>query len=1295
MTRKRILLLTILISLISAGTAWWVHSPAMSRAPSQASREEPAPYPADKHAARLQKNQERAAYFHSLLRDPRTDQIPASIRARELAFAKQLAPASHAAKTSDGVIWREVGPDNVGGRTRALAIDHTNPDIMIAGGVSGGIWKSMDRGLTWRLKTPNTEVLAVSWVTQDPRPGHDQEWYYSTGEFIGNSAGYPSTAFTGRGVFKSADRGETWNLLPATEDPDHTAFNSPFDFVFRYIINPVTGSHFAACAGYGIYRSPDGGASYNAVLGGTNQHRYVDVVASSDGVLLATLSESAYSTTEMTDHPGVHISFDDGQTWTEITPATYPATHWRSIPAFAPSDPSIAYVMTFTGKTIDGGQNYYNVPDDVRMHKLNIDRDTGAVASTDLTANMPQQHDPDGYFTTQTGYNMILSVKPDDPDFVIMGLTRLYRTRDGFSTPYDYSWLIGNFNSANFHVDQHAAVFAPDDPNTLWIGNDGGIQMTDDIDANTVRWTSGNRGYNVTQFYHASISPNAGDTRVMGGTQDNGSPFMIRGYANSSLGDVSGGDGSFSQFCEDYMYTSSQSGVVLRLGYLFDDELPGVPIPNGADVAYAFPQNASDQLFIHPFLVDPVGEEVMYYPAGRVLWRNAHINQQRGSQSYFLSGWEQMSNMPIPTGNRISCLAVSKQPAHRLYLGRSGNNQMPAVLRLDDAHVAINGVQTFELPNATPGSNVADIAVNPADGDEILVTLSNYNIVGLYHSTDGGHSWQTVEGNLEGQGDLPGPALRSAAILPGDDSVTYWLGTSIGLFSTTTLNGDDTQWIQQAVDQIGNTVTTRVLARESDGVVVAATHGRGIFARAPGEKHTWVLPWISNREGQYESEVAVYNLSAETQTVSLTARRANGDVETVQRTIPAKGFLTENASSLFPDLGSGAGYAVTIEAFTEKMDASWITNNLVSASGRSPSRGVAVYRPDDGTPHDTAGNRLLFSYLPLQDNFVSAPVLVNLDEAPLNIILTFYDAAGQMLNQTSLDAVQPLTPFAAVANELVSAEGDVTMIAESTGLITGASFVFNQVFNEPAIGNVKTLPDQAPDEEFTTYIYPWISNNVGSFESVLVANNWGDVGMEVILTARRGDGTREVTTREIPAHGFLAERASTLFPGLGSGPGYAVEMLAPNTGVNGCWLTNSLQAQSGGSPSLGNAVLLPEGRQTHQQLGDTLLFGTMPTRGSYASAPVIVNCDDEPVQVILDFFDAQGRLLKTDTQTIQQLQAKAPFAALVSELLQTAGSDVMLVARAPGARLTGASFVFDTTYIEPAIGNASALPFVP
>ena len=223
-----------------------------------------------------------------------------------------------------------------------------------------------------------------------------------------------------------------------------------------------------------------------------------------------------------------------------------------------------------------------------------------------------------------------------------------------------------------------------------------------------------------------------------------------------------------------------------------------------------------------------------------------------------------------------------------------------------------------------------------------------------------------------------------------------------------------------------------------------------------------VYPWISNNEGQFESLLVATNPSGQEAHITFTAYRNQGPPETTSRTLPARGVLKELASSLFPELGSGSGYTVVLQSQTPNITGVWVTNNLVTGTGRSPSQGVAVSVPAPYQPFtQRTGSRILFDYLPVTGNLISAPVVVNIGSEPADVVLQFFNQSGQLVGEDreSLRALEPFRPFAAVANNLVGAgSGDVYMTATTEhGTLTGVAFVFNDV-GEPAMGNVRGVP---------------------------------------------------------------------------------------------------------------------------------------------------------------------------------------------------------------------------------------------
>lgn len=165
------------------------------------------------------------------------------------------------------VSWKERGPFNVPGRTRALVVlpQDVQANTWLAGAVGGGIWKTSDGGLTWENKTPDLPTLAISWL--DVCKADPDIIYAATGESNGAGRG-----LTGNGVFKSEDGGETWKQLPSTAD------NISFTFINRIIVNQNDPDVVLLCTSQGewerefrseIYKSTDGGTSWKRVYNST------------------------------------------------------------------------------------------------------------------------------------------------------------------------------------------------------------------------------------------------------------------------------------------------------------------------------------------------------------------------------------------------------------------------------------------------------------------------------------------------------------------------------------------------------------------------------------------------------------------------------------------------------------------------------------------------------------------------------------------------------------------------------------------------------------------------------------------------------------------------------------------------------------------------------------------------------------------------------------------------------------------------------------------------------------------
>ncbi|MEX0967032.1 MAG: T9SS type A sorting domain-containing protein [Bacteroidia bacterium] len=755
-------------------------------------------------------------------------QIPSGIRSRELMFAKTL-PTDALFKKA--VAWTARGPYNVGGRTRGAGIDVANEQIIVAGGVSGGIWRSTDGGLSWTKRTEPGDLHNVTTLVQDVRPGKTATWYYGTGEGSGNSASGGGAFFYGDGLFKSTDNGLTWNQLSSTASVSNTTFEKPWQVVYRLATdasNMTEDEVYAATYG-NIYRSTDGGQSWQVVLGNNMNSYFTDVVVTSPGVVYATLSsESAQR--------GIWRS-PDGITWTNLTPPGFAVEYNRLVPAVNPMNEDQVYIL---GVTPGSGMDFTNYRGDTEWVSLwqytYLDGD-GADTNghwVDLSQNLPNKA-PRSFdnFNAQGSYNLMIKVKPDDSNVVFIGGTNLYRSTDAFKTPgnttqiggYEIGTRLPDFQMyEDHHPDQHDLLFYPSNPDKVLNLNDGGLFKTDNSLAGIVRWQPLNRGYNTTQVYTVTINEEKVTNTLFGGFQDNGNQVIMTNDPEGDWVNPYNGDGSFAAIPadEDVYYLSKHLGRIVKMKLNSDG--------SRGDFTRIDPIGARDYQFINPFVIDPSDEKIMYLPAGRSLWRNNNLDAIPLTNTFdsISTNWFRFSDTLSVSTLEITAIGVSKaSPSHRVYYGTNRRK----VYRVDNANTGDPAHQDITFVQFPPSGYVNCIAVDPDNGDHVVVVFSNYGVYSIFTSWDAGATWEKCAGNLE-QNDLglgSGPSVRWLAVMKVDGRNAYFAGTSAGLFATDTLLGLSTMWRNIGATTIGNVVVEMVKTRQADNLVAVGTHGNGIY----------------------------------------------------------------------------------------------------------------------------------------------------------------------------------------------------------------------------------------------------------------------------------------------------------------------------------------------------------------------------------------------------------------------------------------------------------------------------------
>lgn len=776
----------------------------------------------------------RIAYETRMLVDPKSGTIPRGIRSRERYFAENI-PARGGSKRNarqkktyeiSKTEWTANGPFFLGGRTRALALDVTDENIIIAGGTSGGMWRSTDAGSTWDKVTRAEALHSVTAVAQDIRPGKEDIWYYGTGELSGNSArGGGGATYRGDGIFKSTNGGLDWTLLPSTSQGEPNNFTNPFQFVWNVITNPHNNDEdevLAATFG-GIQRSTDGGNSWEYVIGeATNASSlFTDVAQGEDGTFYATLSESAASSDETSESKGIYRS-EDGQNWTKITPRNFPDIFDRAVIGISPSNPNVVYFLVSSN------------PNDLWRYTYLFGDGSGFGGRwVDLTDNIPMFGGPVGNYNSQGSYNMMVKIHPENEDIVFLGGTNLYRSTDGFSTTTNTSW-IGGYSPVNDisnypgqHPDQHNMLFLPSNSDVSITSHDGGISITNDILAPQVNWTSLNNGYITTQFYTLAINEPAGDNTIVGGMQDNGSHLTFSADPRGEWSRLLGGDGGFAAIGHNgaNVYLSSQNGRTIRFFLSGEGLIPVARI----DPALAGKAENQRLLFINPFILDPGNNSRMYYAGGDRIWRNGNVTQISGTTDSTTINWFDLPDTRVLTG-QITSLAISRTPGNILFYGTSAGSVFK-VSNPDTYAPQIDNVTSSSFPD---NAYVSCIDIDPSNADNILIVFSNYNVQSMYLSQNGGLTYEPVSGNLEERRDGTGggPSVRWAKIIPKtNNAYLYLAGTSTGLYSADNLDGMNTAWAQEGPDIIGNVVVPMVQYRHADGWVAVATHGNGVYTK--------------------------------------------------------------------------------------------------------------------------------------------------------------------------------------------------------------------------------------------------------------------------------------------------------------------------------------------------------------------------------------------------------------------------------------------------------------------------------
>lgn len=827
-------------------------------------------------------NPMRVKYMYDMEKDPVTGRIPDG--AFDKAFEQtKFAPDRSSSRTAANNTYLVGGNLTTGGRTRAFAIDrrfnNSSNRVMLAGGVSGGLFRSSDGGATWTRVNAANQIHNVHCIVQDTSsPARYDTWYAAGGEHWGNSADENGASFMGDGLWKSTDNGVTWTKTTMSYTQGSPVngpfllerFDHPFDFVHKIAVNPTNG-HVYVGSHRRLIRSTDGGSTWQVVLvgaaAGIAVNGTVDVVITNTGRVIAAVNganedpalRGIWSSTtgnlgSFTRIAGGSVlGVDSVDGWRgnsyDILQGTTNVPK-RIVLALAPSNNNIMYLAHENG---DAGFD-----NDVDIYRV----DLGTNTWSNRTSGNIDFGGAVGTFDTQGGYDLCLAVKPNDPNLVLLGGVNLIRSTNGFSFSVATSW-IGGYGDPNLsvflypkhHPDQHAVVFRPDNPNIAYSAHDGGISVTNDITAPTVTW-SYVENYQTFQYYYVAIDPGAGRNNFIGGLQDNGTWLRDRvGLLGTAVNDSNkhtflfpafSGDGgavglAANVGAQQFAYASSQLGTIRRAS-----------LPNFSSSTLIRPTGLTANPgggfgeFVTIFKLNPSNTEDLYYVNFGRLFRTTNASTVTSS-----TGWSELTGIAAAvdptinpsTGRYIRALAFSWGPyqaSHAMYIGTTDGR----IFRFDNPRNALAGATpvNISIPGLPSGANIQDIAVNPNDDNEIMAVVSNYeisntNVVSVWWTNNAKSAtptWRNAEGDL-----LTSVSARSCAIVVKRDGsnnpvTEYYVGTSVGLFSAinigpTLIGAGSVTWFREGATVMGMPVVQSLAYRPVDNVLLVGTHGNGMY----------------------------------------------------------------------------------------------------------------------------------------------------------------------------------------------------------------------------------------------------------------------------------------------------------------------------------------------------------------------------------------------------------------------------------------------------------------------------------
>lgn len=462
-------------------------------------------------------------------------------------------------------------------------------------------------------------------------------------------------------------------------------------------------------------------------------------------------------------------------------PATVTSSGWNS--------PATSFPCNYNVALASNGNTLYALPSNSSWEVPTIYKSTNGGVNWSATGTTPT-------FTSGQGwYCMAVAIDPNNANNVIVGSLDCYRSTNGGTSWSKISNWVGT-TGQYVHADQQSMIWRSN--NRVIVASDGGIHVSPD---GGTTFNDRNEGLRIKQFYSVAIHPTS-TNYFLGGTQDNGTHSLNAPGLASSI-EVTGGDGAFSHIDQD-------NGNYQFGAYVYNQYRRST---NGGSTWSSINYSSSAGRFINPTDYDDVNN-IMYCSGNAnqyVIW----TNPQTGS-TFSTRTVSQFNN------GKVSALKVSPYTNHTVYFAGQASGVASTLVKVTNANATTPTITNIGSALAITSANISCVELG-TDEQNLIVTFSNYGINNVWVSTNGGTSWSQIDGNLP---DMP---VRWAMFYPGDNTKAI-IATETGVWQTSLINGTSTVWSPET--GFPNVRTDMLQYRASDGLLAAATHGRGIFTAA-------------------------------------------------------------------------------------------------------------------------------------------------------------------------------------------------------------------------------------------------------------------------------------------------------------------------------------------------------------------------------------------------------------------------------------------------------------------------------